>query len=1137
MNRLLPILVLFSLIFAFPSSADPIDWSGSFSGQADGFQRGDRIVPGHMNQIDAALDSIKLEVDDLTSGGGDAISVDGTSPSGSDSAFDLISGAGMNITLDDTGDPDTGTFAIDLRTSGGLELNGVGNAAELSLLSTCGDGEVLESTSGTWACAAVAAGGTNVNVNGGSVSNPNFNSTTPAAGAGVINIPLAVSGTDVAVQLTLNNITDVGTLTEAVTIQGALTLSDTSASLQFSEANSSLSCPAGDGAVGWSGSVLQKCEGGIEGGTGVAIAGTDIVDPIQIDSNAVTDSAGVNFLGGDGVTVTHADGVSPDTATVAVDLGTNQGLEINSGTLGLINDCADTQVLAWNDTAGTWGCAAAGAGGSAITVNGSGTVTNLAGSPSIDITDQGSNSYQFTVDGTAINELGTLTSELVVSNLGTEYIAGDALTNCSTFTSLDSTNGGIFYDDSEGKFKKCENGTLSDLAPDVNNITGSMNITGTTTDATNLLELIPSVDGGGSGAAGQPAFRIFGFDPQTGGAGSSVNTTDPIFDVYHNGAVALTNNLTGGPRGLSPNWSILPSGIAQFDSIEDADGPGTNWSIAESGAAQFNRITDSDPSPTWSISDSGAATLDNLVVGEDIGGRTGKVEIGGESTVTQLIVRGANGQPGAGVGNPLIDLITFDGTSNFKVFTDGEIQAEAIQDLTGPGTNFSIAADGTAEFNNTTVENLTSIGTLAHSGGTATLSSGATDTVALGDGAGTLAGKVELGGTQDQPQLVIEGHSAQTDSIVVVQDDADTEVFNVNADGAVYAQSVEDMEWCEDEYSDPPAGGGEQTSGTPDGVCDVDGLTLQPGRWGIAENGRANFTDIKFNGCEDIRRGTNVPQTDLYSDGLCDNDGRTPARGQLSFNDSGFKGSSQYAAGDGEGAGQNTGEDDRDGFISTRCSSQAGQFLATETGCEMHMAVGRRDSIPHITLKDGVFFPDNPNFELSITQIEIGAPIVPTSNAGSTAAIAMAGKTITGAIAIDYLSDGDYLSSALMTNKWFFINGNNLGATLTITLGAPASTFQPTGQAGRATQDGRSACFYAASSDTIVIRSDDGPDGSDIMLNGTLYAVGTTGSPSITSSGSQGDFVCLMSANPNADSDYEWYVLGQSGTWTGAPGS
>jgi hypothetical protein len=57
----------------------------------------------------------------------------------------------------------------------------------------------------------------------------------------------------------------------------------------------------------------------------------------------------------------------------------------------------------------------------------------------------------------------------------------------------------------------------------------------------------------------------------------------------------------------------------------------------------------------------------------------------------------------------------------------------------------------------------------------------------FGDGAGTLAGKVEIGGVADVPQLVIEGHSTQTSDIFVIQNDADTELVTVDNLGALTA--------------------------------------------------------------------------------------------------------------------------------------------------------------------------------------------------------------------------------------------------------------------------------------------------------------------------------------------------------------
>lgn len=50
--------------------------------------------------------------------------------------------------------------------------------------------------------------------------------------------------------------------------------------------------------------------------------------------------------------------------------------------------------------------------------------------------------------------------EVTVDDLGLAFNEGDTLTDCSTFP---ATGGGIFFDDSEGILKKCEDNVLSDL--------------------------------------------------------------------------------------------------------------------------------------------------------------------------------------------------------------------------------------------------------------------------------------------------------------------------------------------------------------------------------------------------------------------------------------------------------------------------------------------------------------------------------------------------------------------------------------------------------------------------------------------------------------------------------------------------
>jgi len=58
---------------------------------------------------------------------------------------------------------------------------------------------------------------------------------------------------------------------------------------------------------------------------------------------------------------------------------------------------------------------------------------------------------------------GVLTGEVTVDDLGLQFNEGDTLSDCSTFS---ATGGGIFYDDSDAKFKKCQDNVLTDLDTD-----------------------------------------------------------------------------------------------------------------------------------------------------------------------------------------------------------------------------------------------------------------------------------------------------------------------------------------------------------------------------------------------------------------------------------------------------------------------------------------------------------------------------------------------------------------------------------------------------------------------------------------------------------------------------------------------
>ncbi|MGI9298592.1 MAG: hypothetical protein ACR2QC_11955 [Gammaproteobacteria bacterium] len=139
------------------------------------------------------------------------------------------------------------------------------------------------------------------------------------------------------------------------------------------------------------------------------------------------------------------------------------------------------------------------------------------------------------------------------------------------------------------------------------------------------------------------------------------------------------------------------------------------------------------------------------------------------------------------------DLVSFDDPDSNFVATDLDSAVSELDDVNGSGPN---AADGKVEWSQLVgVPGGFADGTDDTGAGSGAFSDAGdpivqntiTKDVHVGDGAGTLAGKMEIGGDADQPQLVIEGFSTQTDSILIVQDDADTEVFSVDADGTVNA--------------------------------------------------------------------------------------------------------------------------------------------------------------------------------------------------------------------------------------------------------------------------------------------------------------------------------------------------------------
>lgn len=200
---------------------------------------------------------------------------------------------------------------------------------------------------------------------------------------------------------------------------------------------------------------------------------------------------------------------------------------------------------------------------------------------------------------------GTLTGEVITDDLGLEFTAGDALSSCTSFS---ATGGGIFYDDSEGKFKKCQDNTLTDLdtgGAETNNLetltTGiAVNEvpTGTAAD-TVVYKLLPDCNVAGSALNYEDSTQTWSCRSGLGGGSFDATTVDAVtwsdganasniwtFDLsgtdptitFNSGAVAVGGNLTAtNLSGTNTGDQTTVSGNAGTVTFADAGGDTTTF--------------------------------------------------------------------------------------------------------------------------------------------------------------------------------------------------------------------------------------------------------------------------------------------------------------------------------------------------------------------------------------------------------------------------------------------------------------------------------------------------------------------------------------------------------------------------------
>lgn len=124
------------------------------------------------------------------------------------------------------------------------------------------------------------------------------------------------------------------------------------------------------------------------------------------------------------------------------------------------------------------------------------------------------------------------------------------------------------------------------------------------------------------------------------------------------------------------------------------------------------------------------------------------------------------------------------------VVTDGNSDSDCT---TGTGSTYNLCID-----NGTT---WVAAGDGAGGGGVWTdlgsvvhITTGTGDDLALGNTTLVNASKLSIDGDADQVQLTVQGFTTQTDSLVIAESSAGTEVFNVDVSGDVLAQSIQDID-------------------------------------------------------------------------------------------------------------------------------------------------------------------------------------------------------------------------------------------------------------------------------------------------------------------------------------------------------
>ncbi len=451
---------------------------------------GATIGSTELDVLDGGIDETEVTgvITDVTAGNG----LTGGGASGNATLNVVSANGGIVVTPDNialTLQPSGDGLSTTTSSGSGLEIL----AGGITLLQGCSDGQVLKwnETSDTWGCAADAGGtgvGDDILVNGSNANGANFLDTASSGTATGVTWALNTtpSPNEVSISIANASATQAGSVTTGVqTFAGDKTFNNAVTITGLFTANGNITLETGDtitvngdAVSDFTGTGLTVTGGALQTTLGTSIdsseivdgtiVGTDIAAATIANSNLVNSSLTVtagngltnggsvslggsttlNIASANGGIAVNADNIAltlqPTGDALSTTTSSGSGLEILAGGLSLLQGCSDSQVLKWNETTDTWGCAADAGGtgvGDDVSVNGS----NASGANFLDTAATGTSagtSWNLNTTPTP-NEITLTISNASATDAGVVTTGAQSFSGVKTFGGQIVANGGI----------------------------------------------------------------------------------------------------------------------------------------------------------------------------------------------------------------------------------------------------------------------------------------------------------------------------------------------------------------------------------------------------------------------------------------------------------------------------------------------------------------------------------------------------------------------------------------------------------------------------------------------------------------------------------------------------------------------